>query len=326
MKDSNISDLLTKRTGRPVAGSGIGLVAATAALSFIAAGLAARRPDPHPRGLAKRAPAKREALRLSRDGAAIMGSSVLLDSALEHLRGDFRRDEMYIAPLAGAASMAAAMAEPRQNAAGRALEGVHIASFTTGLMGMGFHLGNVLRRPGGISWNNLFYAAPLGAPGALIMSGLIGMVTHQMARSSGRERRHGRQLAALTATAMLAETAEVALLHFRGAYHDPAMYLPATLPPVAAVGLLAESLSPRKRRRGPLKLLLRAVEALGYIGTAFHALGVARNSGGWKNWRQTTLAGPPMPAPISFAGLGKSGRAALDLLDVAEDREGGRAR
>ncbi|WP_102227108.1 hypothetical protein [Acidimangrovimonas sediminis] len=322
MTQGRISELLVRETGRPVGGKGMSLIVATAGLGFLAAGLAARRPSGGPHTPSATSPRKREALRLSRDGAAIMGSSVLLDSGMEHLRGDYRRDAMYAAPLAGAASMAASMAEPRTGSPGKLIEGVHVGAVATGMAGMGFHLGNVLRRPGGLSWDNLFYAAPLGAPGALIMSGLIGMATHRMARSSGQERRHGRQLAALSAGAMLAETAEVALLHYRGAYHDPAMYLPVTLPPMAAAGLLLEAARPRRRRRGPLRLLLRGVEALGYIGTAFHALGVARNSGGWRNWRQTTMAGPPMPAPISFAGLGKSGRAALDLLDIADDRLG----
>ncbi len=48
-------------------------------------------------------------------------------------------------------------------------------------------------------------------------------------------------------------------------------------------------------------------------------LGVARNMGGWENWRQTALQGPPTPAPISFTGLGETGLAALDLLDLHDE-------
>ncbi|WP_078522906.1 hypothetical protein [Thioclava sp. F28-4] len=318
MTHDKIYDTFRRRTRRPVGGIGLGAIVAGVGLGLVAAGMAARRPrSANP---VKRSRNKREALRLGRDGAAIMGASVLFDSALEHLRGDFRRDEMYVAPLTGATAMAAALAEPRRSKRGRMLEATHLTSVGIGVAGMGFHLRNISRRPGGVSWNNLFYAAPLGAPGALIMSGLFGMVTHRMAQTEGYEHLHGRELAFLTALALVAESGEVTLLHFRGAFHDKAMYLPVTLPPLTAAGLMAQAIYPHRQFRRRLTFLLRAVEGLGYVGTGFHALGVARNSAGWRNWRQTTLAGPPMPAPISFAGLGKTGRAALDLLAVGEDQ------
>jgi hypothetical protein len=37
--------------------------------------------------------------------------------------------------------------------------------------------------------------------------------------------------------------------------------------------------------------------------------------GGWKNWRQNVLNGPPIPAPPSFTGLALAGLAALELLE-----------
>jgi hypothetical protein len=55
------------------------------------------------------------------------------------------------------------------------------------------------------------------------------------------------------------------------------------------------------------------------IGTGFHAYGVHRNMGGWRNWSQNVLNGPPLPAPPSFTGLGLAGLAALNL---AERRHG----
>ena len=44
----------------------------------------------------------------------------------------------------------------------------------TGLVGLGFHAYNILKRPGRLSWLNLFYSAPIGAPMALTLSGLLG--------------------------------------------------------------------------------------------------------------------------------------------------------
>jgi hypothetical protein len=46
---------------------------------------------------------------------------------------------------------------------------------------------------------------------------------------------------------------------------------------------------------------------------AFHARGIARQMGGWRNWSQNVLAGPPLPAPPGFSALALAGRAALAL-------------
>ncbi len=60
---------------------------------------------------------------------------------------------------------------------------------------------------------------------------------------------------------------------------------------------------------------------VGVLGVGFHAVGVARNMGGWRNWTQNIQAGPPLPAPPAFTGLALAGLAALGLLqDQPDDR------
>jgi hypothetical protein len=49
---------------------------------------------------------------------------------------------------------------------------------------------------------------------------------------------------------------------------------------------------------------------------AFHARGVARYHGGWRNWSQNVLSGPPLPAPPSFTALATAGLAALRLRET----------
>ncbi len=98
----------------------------------------------------------------------------------------------------------------------------------TGLVGTGFHLYNVGKRPGGFCWQNLFYAAPIGAPAALILSGLMGFLAervrdnppgtaadHLRRHRRPRRGRRGRRRAAR------ARSAEAGLLHFRGALPQP---------------------------------------------------------------------------------------------------------
>ena len=226
-----------------------------------------------------------KSIRRTRDGAAILGASVLLDSAMEHLRGGFHNRAMYIAPSLAAISVAASLAEPGTGPRENGARAAHAASFVTGLLGLGFHFYNITKRPGRISWNNLFYAAPIGAPGALTVAGLLGLATEVIATRPDDSQRNGRALAALTGLSLLGETAEVALLHFRGAFHNPAMFLPVTVPPAAALALLHLALRPAARKRRATRALLNSVSVLGLVGTGFHIYGVGRNMGGWANWQ-----------------------------------------
>jgi hypothetical protein len=93
------------------------------------------------------------------------------------------------------------------------------------------------------------------------------------------------------------------------------MYLPVTVPPVAAALLGETALGRPRANRWLTRWWLRLTAALGLAGFGFHVFGVARNMGGWRNWQQNVLNGPPIPAPPSFTGLALAGLAALDLLD-----------
>jgi hypothetical protein len=94
------------------------------------------------------------------------------------------------------------------------------------------------------------------------------------------------------------------------------MWLPVTLPPVAAV-LCAKAAVERRatRKRWFTRAWLRVTAALGVIGVGFHAYGVSRAMGGWRNWQQNALDGPPLPAPPSFTALSVAGLAALRLRE-----------
>jgi hypothetical protein len=111
--------------------------------------------------------------------------------------------------------------------------------------------------------------------------------------------------------------AEAGLLHFRGAFQDPAMYAPVTIPPLAALSIGAAALSPRATAFA--EPLLKATAVLGIAGPMFHAYGIHRNMGGWGNWSQMILQGPPLPAPPAFLGIAAAGLGILPLLE--EPRE-----
>jgi hypothetical protein len=198
---------------------------------------------------------------------------------------------------------------------------IYTTAAATGLAGLAFHSYNILKRPGGVCWHNLFYAAPIGAPAALALAGLLGGGAERVRDGAhGRPATllglsAGRMLAAVTAAGLAGTVAEVALLHLRGAYHNPAMWAPVIVPPVAAGTLGAAAVRPNPITNRIARWWLRLTALLGLAGAGFHANGVSRNMGGWRNWSQNVLNGPPLPAPPSFTGLALGGLAAPSLIE-----------
>jgi hypothetical protein len=259
-------------------------------------------------------------------GAALLALAVLADSAVEHYRGSYHNRAMY-APLASATLALAGSLHgvlDRRAARHPARDAIYTLAAATGIVGLGFHTYNITKRPGGWSWLNLFYAAPIGAPFALTLAGFLGRGAEK-ARALDRRRPAKslgvplqRLLAAVSAAGLAGTVGEAALLHFRGAYHNPAMVLPVSIPPVAATLLGAAAIAPSRRTHRLARAWLRLTAFLGFAGVGLHAFGVARNMGGWRNWSQNLLNGPPLPAPPSFTGLALTGLAALSLIEEIE--------
>ncbi len=260
--------------------------------------------------------------RLNR-AAGMLAFSVLADSALEHYRGSFHNPAM-LTPLV-VSSLALAVSvhglTDRTNAGHTGRNAVYVGTLLTGIAGCAFHAYNVLKRPGGLTWQNVFYGAPLGAPVAIALSGLFGTIAEQLRDTNGDARPEivglpaGRVTAVLAAGSLAGTMGEVGLLHVRGADHNPVMFVPVTLPGVGALALLATAMRPKNRNHWLTRWWLRLTAAMGIAGVGFHAYAVQRNMGGWRNWRQNLLSGPPLPAPPSFTGIALAGLAALALME-----------
>jgi hypothetical protein len=296
------------------------LAAITAQLDALEQGLSRHFPRRE-----RQQPTVRAARRLNR-ASGILAFSVLADSGVEHYRGSFENKAMFTPLVISALSLAVSAHGTADSRAGarRMRDAVYAAAALTGMAGTGFHVYNVMKRPGRLSWQNLFYGAPLGAPMAILLSGLLGVYSERLRDDRGTAPKvfglpAGRALAALTGAGLLGTAGEAGLLHFRGAYHNPFMYAPVTIPPVAAGLLGTVAAGPRGRVRWLTRWWLRLTALLGFAGAGFHAYGVSRNMGGWRNWRQTVLNGPPLPAPPSFTGLALAGLAALGLLEDNPD-------
>ncbi|WP_426443379.1 hypothetical protein [Bradyrhizobium genosp. P] len=266
------------------------------------------------------------ARRLNR-AAGTLAASVLADSGIEHYRGSFKNRAMFTPLIVSALTLATSIhgTSDIRPFAHRARDTVYLLAAATGLAGSGFHLYNVGKKLGGFSWQNLFYAAPLGAPMAILLSGLVGYCSERVRESEPGARPEifdlpaGRTTAAVVSAGLLGTTGEAGLLHFRGAYHNPFMLLPVTLPPIGAVLLASTVAGGRGRRHAFTRWWMRLLAVMGFAGAGFHAYGVSRNMGGWRNWSQNILNGPPIPAPPSFAGLALAGLAALGLMEDHAD-------
>jgi hypothetical protein len=255
--------------------------------------------------------------------AAILALSVLADSGVEHYRGSFRNRVMFVPLGVAALTLMASLAgvadrRPKRHPGRDAVYGTAAAA---GLTGLGFHAYNILKRPGRLSWHNLFYGAPAGAPIALLLSGLLGRTGEKV--RDGAPRYLGlpmeRLLGLVSAVGLFGTVGEAGLLHFRGAFQNPAMVLPVSAPPVAAALLGHASIVEDAATGKFARAWLRLTAALGFLGVGFHTYGVVRQMGGWRNWRQNLLNGPPLPAPPSFTGLAIAGLAALALLEALAD-------
>jgi hypothetical protein len=266
------------------------------------------------------------ARRLNR-AAGTLATSVLADSAVEHYRGSFKNKAMFTPLVVSALTLATSLhgTSDSRPAAHDVRDAIYALAAATGLIGTGFHLYNVGKKVGGFSWQNLFYRAPLGAPFAILLSGLIGFCSERV-RSTSRWKAPtifhlpaGRTMAAVVSASLLGTTGEAGLMHFRGAFHNPFMALPVTLPPIGALLLASAAAGPPGRSLRVTRWWMRLLAAMGFAGVGLHVYGVSRNMGGWRNWSQNVLNGPPIPAPPSFTGLALAGLVALGLMEDHRD-------
>jgi hypothetical protein len=262
------------------------------------------------------------AARYLNGAAAILSFSVLTDSAMEHYRGAYHNPAMYLPPIVAGASLANSLHMTLTPAHfGVARTGLCGLALATGLGGFGFHLYNVAKREGSFDLLSLFYGAPLGAPIAITLAGLAGLAASRLVLE-GEQKQPGRLLgfpagpflALGTAAGLIGTVGEAALLHFRGAFHHPFMFLPVTLPPMTAGSMALAAIN--RRYSAWAKPMLQATVAMGVAGAGFHAYGVSRNMGGFYNWSQNLLNGPPLPAPPSFSGIALAGLGAIKLMEA----------
>jgi len=121
-------------------------------------------------------------------------------------------------------------------------------------------------------------------------------------------------LMAVVGIGLLGLIAQTLILHYRGAFNNPAMYLPFTVPILAGLTGISAALIPTPTILTVAALLFWITALVGFVGLGMHLRGFDRQRGGLYvplfNW----LSGPPAVAPGIFSALALIGLAAIHLL------------
>lgn len=273
-----------------------------------------------------------------------------LEVSYEHYKGSYSNPIMYT-PLAlsGALTGAAIWAFFSRRAAETVLRGTSIATLVDGIVGFGFHIRGIYRKPGGwrLPITNIIMGPPIFAPLLFGTAAYLGFMASYLRREEDakgtavamlrthsptwlrgkhdtgwrRELHEGRfqkHLAAVTAVWTIFSGFEAWYSHYKSRFRILAQWTPVILAPIQLVACIETIFSRRIATR-----LLPATSALalvdGAIGFGYHARGIARRPGGRKTWLYNILYGPPIFAPLLFAACGALG--ILASLSRREDRD-----
>ena len=200
-----------------------------------------------------------------------------------------------------------------------------------GLIGFGFHIRGIARKPGGwrMPITNLVMGPPVFAPLLFGTSAYLGVIASYLQREEdhgwkgrtieaasklrkqdfrddiriGRFQKH---LCVVTAVGTLASGAEAWYSHYKNNFKYKVQWSPLLLTPFLAGAALA-SLSSKRVANTLLPVAAGLAMADGVVGTGYHIRGILRRPGGKKKPLYNILYGPPIFAPMLFAACGMLG-------------------
>ena len=264
----------------------------------------------------------------------VAGTSVVsgMEVAYEHYKGGYSNPVMYTPVILSGALTAAGVAGFFSRALATTF--LRYTSFITladGLVGFGFHLRGVARKPGGwrLPITNIVMGPPLFAPLLFGTSAYLGVIASYLQReedhglrsrameaslsfrkpSFGDDIRVGRfqkHLCIVCAVGTFAVGAESWYSHYKDNFKFRVQWSPVLLAPLMIFAALASLRSKRVANT-----LLPAASALlmlnGVVGTGYHVRGIVRRSGGTRKPLYNILYGPPIFAPMLMAACGLIG-------------------
>jgi hypothetical protein len=253
---------------------------------------------------------------------ALLTLLVVADALAGHYRSGFAFRSQYTPFLTGGLLIIAAITAsiaPEATWANLLLRAAGCLAIFAGAIGVGFHhYYGMAKKPGGYNWflHYLMYGAPQLAPLSLTASGVLALITARgLARQMsfiGMDLRVA--LFVFVGIALVGAILQSGILHFRGAFNNPAMYAPFAAPLLAVFASLWIVLAPSPFALASLSVLLWLTFLTGFVGLGMHLRGFGRQMGGLYvtvfNW----LEGPPAFAPALFGGFAAVGLVTIYLL------------
>ncbi|HEV8599009.1 MAG TPA: hypothetical protein VGQ69_06585 [Gemmatimonadales bacterium] len=255
--------------------------------------------------------------------AALQAVLLSADSFIGHYRSGFALRAQYAPFLLGTllllSALAAAIA-PAASGVARVAVGAGLLAFAAGLIGAGYHHWyGITTKPGGYRWllHHLLHHAPPLAPLVLATAG--GLEALAALGVSGTPLVLGAPIRTLVlgvvSLTLFGMSLSAGLLHYRGAYNNPLMYLPVVLLPLAAAAAGWNALAPASgASRTAATALLWLTFLSGFLGAGMHLRGMDRQMGGLAMGVAAILDAPPPAAPLLVAAVGASGLIAVRLL------------
>lgn len=257
------------------------------------------------------------------------GSSFIsgLEVGYEHYKGSYSNLIMYSPVLlSGVVTITSFGGFLSRRAAERALRWTAALTLMDGVIGFGFHIRGICRKPGGwrLPLTNMIMGPPIFAPLLFGTAAYLGFMASYLRREEDpkpvdgstskytgwkRELNEGKfqkHLAGVAALWAAFSGFEAWYSHYKSRFRIWAQWTPVILAPVQFGACVGAIFSERVAQRLlPAASMLAIVD--GTVGFGYHARGILRRPGGRKTWLYNILYGPPIFAPLLFAACGALG-------------------
>ena len=274
----------------------------------------------------------------------VCGTSLIsgMEVSYEHYRGSYSNPVMYTPViLSGVLAAAGAAGFWSRRMAQTWMRWTSYLTLLDGVIGFGFHIRGVARKPGG--WRlpifNLVMGPPVFAPLLFGTSAYLGVIASYLQREEDhglraeviegksalsrrdfrediRTGRFQKHLCLVTAVGTLCSGGEAWYSHYKDNFKYKVQWSPILLTPLLAGAAMA-SLRSERAANTALPLASAAAMLNGVVGTGYHIRGILSRPGGRKKPLYNTLYGPPIFAPMLFAACGL-----LGMLAYLMRREG----
>ncbi|MEG9435311.1 hypothetical protein JAO29_03930 [Edaphobacter sp. HDX4] len=264
----------------------------------------------------------------------VAGTSVIsgMEVAYEHYKGSYSNPVMYTpVVLSGALAISGLAAFLSRRAAQTILRYVSYATLVDGVIGFGFHIRGVARKPGGwrLPITNIVMGPPIFAPLLFGTSAYLGVITSYLRREEDygllgsieasaaaglvndfrediRTGHFQKHLCIVAAISTLCSGAESWYSHYKDNFKFRVQWSPILLTPLMLFATLS-SVRSRRIANTLLPVASGLLMANGIVGTGYHIRGILRRPGGRKKPLYNILYGPPIFAPMLMAAAGMLG-------------------